>query len=186
MQMCHIPTVTLEDTENNKWCNRHVSIDECVHTGNQQLARTCLGVSVYTQYLHKCPLFPNKQFVLWEFLYWCRSNTWKWPDPVSRPTLDSTSPHYDVIFLATLLFNLLQPFHWALEKYRLLWIWTLRDHAAMIAPWQNSIKSTDATQLAQRAHAIITQTKSGPIKGSSLCHSVWMEWIFCFFRNRPP
>lgn len=83
-------------------------------------------------------------------------------------------------FLVTLLFNPLQPFHWALEKYRLLWIWTLRDYVAMIAPWQNSIKSTDATQLAQRAHSIITQTKSGPIKGSSFCHSIWMEWIFCF------
>lgn len=30
MQMWHIPTITLEQTENNKWCNRHVSIDKSV------------------------------------------------------------------------------------------------------------------------------------------------------------
>lgn len=185
MQMWHIPTITLEQTENNKWCNRHVSIDKSVqltisktffgcfrslyatHTyinslssvPKQTICTLCISLLMSHQHLKMVgpsfvSYFGQHQSSLWCFFFF--------------------------FFLVTLLFNPLQPFHWALEKYRLLWIWTLRDYVAMIAPWQNSIKSTDATQLAQRAHSIITQTKSGPIKGSSFCHSIWMEWIFCF------
>ncbi len=44
MQMWHIPTLTLEETESNKWSNRHVGTDEGVHTKHKQLAKTCLGV----------------------------------------------------------------------------------------------------------------------------------------------